>query len=81
MLRKLHNDHERVLTTVPYKDTPLRQLTFKKTPEVKRRKFEQIDTHVQAPRMELALLRNLAQQTHEQRKSWHVLCESRTQDA
>jgi hypothetical protein len=28
MLRKLHNDHERVLTAVPYKDTPLRQGLF-----------------------------------------------------
>jgi hypothetical protein len=43
------------------------ELTFKAIPS--KVKFEQLDTHVQVPRMELVLLRNLAQQTHEQLKS------------
>ena len=73
MLRKLHDDDRRVLTAVPYKDTPQRLLTYKSAPS--NIKFAELNTKVQVPRMELTLLRNLTQQTNEQLKSWHKLSE------
>lgn len=73
MLRRLHAEDRRVLTAVPYKDTPQHLLTYKTAPSDV--KFDRLDTEIRVPRMELTLLRNLTQQTNEQLKSWHELSE------